>query len=107
MKDDIIDICMNEARKSTMLHRHGAIIYRNGEVLSQAHNHRASYLCHSFSCHAEVAAIKAVKNRQQLKNSTLIVVRVGNDDNIKLSKPCENCKQFIERSGIKKVFYST
>jgi len=107
MKDDIIDICMNEARKSTMLHRHGAIIYRNGEILSAGHNHRIYHMCHAFSCHAEVAAIKSIKNRSLLKNASLIVVRVGNDDNIKGSKPCENCKQAIERSGIKKVFYST
>jgi deoxycytidylate deaminase len=106
---DIFEHCISNAKKSEMLHRHGAIIYRNGEVIGQGFNHRADHLFHSFSLHAEVAAIKNVKkkDRQKLKDATLIVVRVGNDGNIKMSKPCENCRRFIESSGIKKVFYST
>lgn len=107
--DDIFDMVIATAQKSVMQHRHGAIITQNGEILGQGYNHQTTHLCHQYSCHAEVAAIRSVpkKFRHKLKDATLIVVRVGNDGNVKLSKPCTNCSEYIEKNGIKKVFYST
>lgn len=108
-KDDVFDQCMALAMKSSMLHKHGAIIYRNGEIIGQGYNHITTYMCHNFSCHAEVAAINSVKKKDKikLKESTLVVMRVGNDGNVKLSKPCEDCSTCIKKHGIKRVFYST
>ena len=109
MRQDIFDLCISNAKKSVMQHKHGAIIYRNGEIIGQGFNHVSSYMSHSWSCHAEVAAIQSCKkkDRQKLKDSTLIVVRIGNEESVKMSKPCVNCRLQIEKYGINKVFYST
>jgi deoxycytidylate deaminase len=108
-KVDVFDKVILLAKKSPMLHKHGAVIIWNGEVLGQGFNHQSSYMSHSWSCHAEVAAILSVRSAEKWKmlDATLIVVRVGNDGNVKLSRPCENCTKQIQKCGIKKVFYST
>lgn len=108
--DDVIDRAVTLAHKSTMTQRHGAVIVKNGEIIGEGYNHHAQYMCHSWSCHAEVDAIMSLrsKDRKQLNDATLIVVRVGGKggNQIKHSKPCEGCKKAIEKAGIKRVFYS-
>ncbi len=101
------------AKKSTMNQRHGAVIVKNGEIIGEGYNHIASYMSHSFSCHAEVAAILNLKNKSKknLDDATMVVVRVSNNtmspQHLKMSKPCENCTREIIKHGIRKVFYST
>ena len=105
---DIFEQCIGNAKKSVMMHKHGAVLYKNGAVLGQGHNHMSEHMSHAWSCHAEIAAIMSCnkKDRQDLRDATLIVVRVGTDGGAKLSKPCSNCRRFIEKHGIRKVFYS-
>lgn len=107
---DLFDVAINLAKKSTMQHKHGAIIVRNNEIIGQGTNHVASFMSHSWSCHAEIAAIQncGLKGKEKNKffDATLLVVRVGNDGMTKLSKPCPNCANQIQKLGIKKVFYS-
>ncbi len=90
-----------------MARQHGAlVVHKNGEIIGSGVNYMAS--AHT-SCHAEVAAINSVrkKDRCKLKEATLIVVRVGHDHRtLKLSKPCASCTEFIEKIGIRRVFYS-
>lgn len=101
------------AKKSTMTQRHGAVIVKNGEIIGEGYNHVATYLSHSFSCHAEVAAILSLKKKSKkyLEDCTMIVVRISNHtlspQHLKMSKPCERCTQEIIKHGIRKVFYST
>lgn len=108
--DDFFDIAINLAKKSTMQHKHGAIIVRNNEIIGQGINHVSSVMSHSWSCHAEIAAIQNCglkgKDKQKLGDATLLVVRVANDGTPKLSKPCSSCTKQIQKLGIKKVFYS-
>lgn len=109
--EDVFDRAVQLAKKSTMNQRHGAVIVKGGEIIGQGYNHAATFMSHSWSCHAEVSAILNLKNKSKryLEDATLIVVRIGPDSigcPMKLSKPCENCRKAIEKAGIKKVFYS-
>jgi len=99
------------ARKSTMLHRHGAIVMHNGEIVAEGYNRIAHHLEHAYSIHAEVDALNKIKNkgRRFWEECTLIVVRIGSDKqamHYKESKPCESCQRAIRNFGIRRVFYS-
>lgn len=108
---DVFDRAAQVAQKSTMLHRHGAIIVRDGEIVSEGYNHHIHYMEHAFSIHAEVDALSKIKHkgRKFLDECTLIVVRIGTKGMgypLKDSKPCENCQRAIKNHGIRRVFYS-
>lgn len=111
--EDVFERAITLAKKSTMGHRHGAVIVKNGEIIGEGYNHIATYMSHSWSCHAEMAAILSLKNRgkKYLEDASMIVVRVSNHrlqaQHLKLSKPCERCTEQIIKSGIRRVFYST
>ena len=109
VNDNVFEKAISLAQKSTMLQKHGAIILsKNGEVIGQGYNHFTDYMSHQWSCHAEIAALLSIKNkREKLSDASLLVVRIGNDGIPKLSKPCENCRKEIQKSGIRRVFYST
>lgn len=109
--EDVFERAVQLAKKSVMTQKHGAVIVKGGEIIGQGYNHATTFMSHSWSCHAEVAAILNLKNksRKYLEDATLIVVRVGPVSigcPMKLSKPCENCRKAIEKVGIRKVFYS-
>ncbi len=104
------------AKRSYMTQRHGAVIVRNGEIIAKGYNHHVTHLNHLFSLHAEMDAIADLKkkypeskSKRWLKDCRLYVVRIGPDrqDNpLRMSKPCINCKQAIQNLGIPIVFYS-
>lgn len=111
--EDVFTKAVAMAAKSTMIHKHGAVIVRNGEVIGQGYNHITNFMSHQWSVHSEVAAIlslkKQHKSKQVLADAVMIVVRLGppsNKDALKNSKPCEKCREAINRAGIGRVFYS-
>lgn len=109
---DIFDKVHSVASKSTMIHKHGAIITRYGVVIGEGYNYTTKWMSHSYSIHAEVAALLSVPKRNRHKkyfeDSTMFVIRIeGKDKHCCLSAPCNNCRREIEKYGIKKVFYST
>ena len=82
-----------------------------------------------YSTHAEMAAIKGAK-KKNLCDSDMYIVRIGpqccnhhfskrppftNTDEfddpsicyLKYSHPCETCSKLIQKSGIRRVYYST
>ena len=106
-----VDDAVEAAKKSTMLQRHGCvIIYKNKSIATGTNT--TVYTC-GFSIHAEVDAIKKAKKvltKSEMKNSKLIVVRIGQDSMdhpLKYSKPCPSCMKCIKNNGIKQIFYTT
>lgn len=101
--------------------RLAAAIFYRGKLVSLGYN---QYKSHPFAAkysknpdaiylHAEADAINKAKKRltdQELKKSTLIVVRVKQNINKKLevgiAKPCQGCQMCIEDHGIKTVIYT-
>lgn len=91
-------------------HRHGCIIVRNGEIVSEGYNHNFVHMFHLHSVHAEVDALsKLPRNKKFMSQCDMYVVRIGTDNMgnpLKLSKPCNSCTQAILKAGIRRVYYS-
>lgn len=109
--DDVFSRAEELAKKSTMLHRHGAVILRGNMIIGEGHNQRSTYMSHNYSMHAEIAAIHSIprknRNRKHLEDSTMVVIRIaGKDNHSALSAPCANCRKEIQKLGIGRIFYS-
>lgn len=104
---------MTVAQKSTCIHqRHGCVVVKDGEIVAEGYNHHQTHLYHKFSIHAEVHALSKLRkfNKKFISQCTLYVVRIGTDNMgnpLKFSKPCKDCTRAIEKSGIKRVYYSS
>ena len=112
---------INEASKSAQnsLHplsgvpfAHGAVIVYRGKIIGRGFN-KMCVPCvnrvNQFSIHAEVDAIQdALRkvHKNDLKKSTLIVVRVNTCGETLNSYPCINCRNYISQLGVKTVYYS-
>ena len=114
MKKFFLQQVMIEAAKSpNYSFHHGAIIILRGKIISRGYN---KYCVPSvnkinpWSVHAEVAAINNALHKvstDELRKSTLVVIRLTREGNISNSYPCENCQRYIKMHKIKTVFYST
>lgn len=110
---DVFDRALQVAKKSTMTHKHGALIIKNGEIIAEGFNHTADFMSHSWSIHSEVAALlnlkKQHRHKKYLEDVVMLVVRVGgiNNQECRMSAPCCRCREAIEKAGIKKIFYSS
>ena len=107
-----IDLAIEEATKSTMNHRHGAVIVKEGNVLATAYNYNFSNKqrhSHSMrSRHAEAEAIIHCKLRNiSLKGADIFVVRLSRSGkNLANSRPCKDCAEFIEENQFANVYHS-
>ena len=110
-QDYFLSKAANIATRSSMSHRHGCIIVNKiGEIISEGYNHMYVHMYHKYSMHAEISCLTKLKRSKDLSDCTMYVVRIGTDKMqrpLKYSKPCHDCTKAIEKSGIKKVFYST
>jgi dCMP deaminase len=92
-------------------HRVGAVIVKNGRVLSTGYNElRYTRELKKLSVHAEEAAIlELLKSRRQssLVGADLYVTRITPGNRVGLAKPCDRCQKLIQATGIRRVFYTT
>ena len=106
------------AAKSDMKSKHGAIIIKNGKIISTGHNHTMGSIkiCINrhgqqtrLSRHAEEDALRNL-NYHNLKDASMYVVRIGIQTQYTISKPCERCMASIRKMkrerGLRRVFYS-
>jgi deoxycytidylate deaminase len=113
VKDSVLKLAMECAAKSDYYQKVGAVIFNKKSILSSGRNnpHRSIKSLHprfmkwSDSIHAEVDAI--IKARRDLKGLSLLVVRINNNGELRLAKPCKHCLKYIQYVGIKTVYYST
>jgi len=112
IKQSLINIAVEEAKKGNHKHRTGCVVFDKKRILSKGYNScqksvrnlHPKFQKWPYSVHAEVDAI--IKAKKDLKGSSLLVVRINKKNQFRLSKPCSNCLQYIEYIGIKKIFYS-
>ncbi|HQF36498.1 MAG TPA: deaminase [Candidatus Dojkabacteria bacterium] len=104
---------VEEAQKSEHKQKVGAIIFDKSKIISKGFNHPQRSVKHLKSkfqkwpgtVHAEVDAI--IKAKTDLKNLSMLVIRVNNKNQLRLAQPCRWCQMYLEYVGIKKVYYST
>ena len=110
-QDSIIRKAASLALRSPLRqHRHGCVIVRNGEIVSEGYNHNFVHMYHLHSVHAEVDALsKLPRDKKFTSQCDMYVVRIGPDslgNPLKLSKPCCSCTQAILKAGLRRVYYS-
>lgn len=108
-----LELAVKEAQKSIHKQRVGCVIFHKKEVLSTGHNYpqRSAKSLHPrfqrypHSIHAEIDCI--LKAKTDLKGASLLVVRLNNQNQLRLAKPCTSCMSYIDHIGIKKLIYTT
>jgi pyrimidine deaminase RibD-like protein len=92
---------------SPMQHKHGCVIVNRNKITGTGFNTYGP----TSSKHAETCAmISAMGGKTNLDSSVMYVVRIAPGvygNTFKYSKPCESCQKMIDKTKIRKVFYST
>lgn len=112
MKIPFLDLAVKEALKVDKQFRVGAVIFKGKRVISRGRNfyqRGSKRLNPKFSpwpgsIHAEVDSI--LKARRDLKGCSIIVVRLGRNDQLRIAKPCKYCKMYLDHVGIKDIYYT-
>lgn len=103
------------AFRSNLGQRHGCVIVNaaTGAVVSTGYNHKAEYLYHQFSIHAEVDALSKMKKAKLVDPGAsfdMYVVRIGPESKgapLRFSRPCRSCAEAIRRApSVRRVFFS-
>jgi deoxycytidylate deaminase len=115
-KKRYFDLAKRAAMESTYGKlRHGAVIVKGGSVVSFGFN--KSNHCQfgqrfrhmdkgPATQHAEISAILGLP-RSATQGADVYVVRINNDCDWRMSKPCPMCEQALKFVGVKRVFYTT
>lgn len=111
----LVDLAIEEAYKSDNKFRHGCVIFNKKKIIAQGHNYSARsiekldqrYKKHLHSAHAEIVTI--MKAKRDLTGMSMLVVRIDADGNLRMSKPCDYCTDFIIDKDInfRKIYYTT
>tara|TARA_R100000808_G_C2110455_1_gene124710 strand:- start:278 stop:676 length:399 start_codon:yes stop_codon:yes gene_type:complete len=95
--------------------RHGAILVKGGKVINTSCNkNKFCSFAQRFrdpnegeaTIHAELGTILGL-DRSVTQGSTIYVVRINPDGQLRLSKPCTMCQAVLTHCGVSKVYYST
>ena len=111
----LLQIAIREAVKSPMSYRHGAVLVSKNKILGSGFNN----FSHSVGnvnfqipgrkkpcVHAEVSALKGIRH-DQIRGSTIFVIRINREHDLKMSYPCKRCVSMLRRKGVRKVTFST
>jgi len=100
MNEYYMNLAIKEAKKALKYNEVpvGAIIVKNGRIISKAHNKKE--IKRDVTKHAEMIAI--TKASQKLKNW-----RLDNCDIYVTMEPCMMCSGAIEQARINKIIYGT
>lgn len=104
-RSKFVDLAVQVAKKADGDFRHGAVVVRNGRVLSQASNKHLGSNSARLSTHAEENALSGV-SRSEAYGATLIVVRINNRGEPRLSRPCGRCARISLKLGVRTVYFS-
>jgi deoxycytidylate deaminase len=106
-----LSLAMKSAENSSCESRHGAVVVRSGRVLSVGFNKTKntslslgdSNSYHGCTIHAEVDALSRVKNT---KGCIVYVARINREGKGVMSRPCDNCWDYMYKNGVKKVVFT-
>lgn len=107
--NDFVEEAKYEAYKSNMRCKHGAVVVKNGNVISRGFNKQiVNCKNYKISIHAEVDAISNCYPKTRLNNAVLFVVRISSalDGELMFSKPCKHCTKYLKNRPLAGVYYS-
>ena len=106
-----LEIALDLAQSSEHSFRHGALVVKDGKILSSGNNKykanqmKISTRNHRCSIHAEEAALKQC-DKNSCYNGTVYVARLASYGRAD-SKPCLRCQKILKSFGICKAVYTT
>ena len=111
----ILDLAKHAAMESTYGKlRHGAVVVKGGSIVSFGFNKdshsqfgkrfRKVDMGHATQ-HAEISAILGLP-RSATEGADLYVVRINNNCQWRMSKPCPMCEEALRFVGVRRVFYT-
>lgn len=88
-------------------HKVGAILVRNGNVISIGANSFKSHPLMGFkTLHAEVQALIGCRYKD-ISGSTMFTSRINKNGKVGMAKPCNICSEVLKSYGIRKVYFTT
>lgn len=109
----IFKYALEQCSKSQCDHKLSAVLYKGGAIIRCAYNtlqtinYRKGYFTHGEpSRHAEMNALHGV-DRKVINGSSMLVVRLDKNGNLKSAKPCYACGRALYDAGVRKVFYTS
>ena len=108
----LINRCIDEANESTYVQKVGAVIFKNGNIMTSGHNAVRSNAKVPFkyrsewdnSYCAEKDALMKMK-LEDIKGCHILVIRINNNGELRLSRPCDTSMDMIRDAGIKKIWF--
>ena len=108
MPSGVVELAICQARKSPMLYRHGAVLWKDGRILQTGYNFPAARPkkdVKQFSIHAERDCLKGLRS-DQIYGASLLSVRITmKQENLTSSKPCKGCMALLRRKKVNKVYW--
>ena len=103
---------VSEAEKSTYKIKVGAVVFNKNSFVSCGHNygnrsikkHHPKFRITPNTVHAEVDAI--INAKTDLKGMSILVIRINNNGEFRMSRPCQHCMAYLKHVGIKNIYYS-
>ena len=78
--------------------KHGCVVVHRNSIIGRGAN--------IGRIHAEVSGLINIENIKK-KSISVFVVRVSFSGELRNSRPCDNCRAFMKKMGVSRVFYST
>jgi deoxycytidylate deaminase len=108
------EVAYNEACKSVMNKKIGAVLVQRGKIIARGYNRNTIHTTTPkqlpkfgqrrkiFSTHAEVDCVSKCKEMKR-EPAVLYIIRVDNNGIIVPIKPCKECLDFINKNELKYV----
>jgi len=107
-----INLLIKRAKNSAVTFKHAACIFKGNKIFAsgvnkyfkiQIKNNNGEIEKHHLCIHAEIDCISGYKN---VKGCDIMIIRVGKNDQLMNSRPCNDCIEKMMKKGIVKVYYS-
>ena len=106
MLKEAVHHAIQEAQKSVETFRHGAVLLEGRCIVASGRN-KNDNPCGLNSIHAEMDAVWKTKWAPRGRFLHMVVVRLRQDQEFGMSRPCLSCQRLLRRQGISRVTYST
>ena len=104
----IVNSAIEQALKSELMYRHGAILFSRRSILSKGYNKFdvTQLQNNNISVHAEMSCLKSFRRDVKYNKCHILVVRINSSNKLVNSRPCKDCIASLRNISIKNIYYS-
>jgi deoxycytidylate deaminase len=103
----VLELAVSQALKSPMQHKHGAVIWKKGQIIGAGYNYHVSGSNpkqRQISIHSEKDCLSGLRG-DQIYGADILAIRVKKNGSLSHGAPCKGCKKLLKRKGVRKVFW--